>query len=42
MEIVFHYLDKNLKKKSDVIFFEKKRRNNIYKLQQLDFLTQLW
>ena len=40
MEITFHYLDKNQKKNLFYIFL-KKRRNNIYKLQQLDFFAQI-
>ena len=40
MEIIFQYLDKNQKKNLCYIFF-KKRRNNIYKLQQLDFFAQI-
>ena len=40
MEIIFQYLDKNPKKKS-VIFIFLKKRNNIYKLQQLDFSAQI-
>ena len=37
MEIIFQYLDK--KKLCDIFF--KKKKNNIYKLQQLDFSAQI-
>ena len=40
MEIIFQYLDKKTPKKSMLYIF-KKRRNNIYKLQQLDFSAQI-
>ena len=40
MEIISQYLDKNQKKNLCDISL-KKRRNNIYKLQQLDFFAQI-
>ena len=39
MEIIFQYLDKNQKK--ILLYFFLKKRNNIYKLQQLDFSAQI-
>ena len=38
MKIIFQYIDKK-KNKNYVIF--KKKKNNIYKLQQLDFYVQI-
>ena len=40
MENFFQYLDKT-KIKNLCYIFLKKRRNNIYKLQQLDFSAQI-
>ena len=39
MKIIFQYIDKKKPKKNYVIF--KKKKNNIYKLQQLDFSAQI-
>ena len=41
MEIIFQYLDKKQKKTNLCYIFFKKKRNNIYKLQQLDFSAQI-
>ena len=41
MEIIFQYLDKKKTKKNLCYIFLKKRRNNIYKLQKLDFSAQI-
>ena len=41
MEIIFQYLDKNQKKKNLCYISLKNRRNNIYKLEQLDFFAQI-
>ena len=38
MEIIFQYLDKNKNKKKPKYIIFKKKRDNIYKLQQLIFL----
>ena len=35
MEIIFQYLDKK------TMLYLKKKKNNTYKLQQLDFYTQI-
>ena len=40
MEIIFQYLDK--KHKENYVIFLKKKKNNIYKLQQLDFYAQIY
>ena len=41
MEIIFQYLDKNQENKYLCNIFLKKKKNNIYKLQQLDFSAQI-
>ena len=41
MEIIFQYLDTNQEKKYLCYIFKKKKKNNIYKLQQLDFSAQI-
>ena len=37
MEIIFQYIDK----KKTMLYLKKKKRNNIYKLQKLDFPAQI-
>ena len=36
MKIIFQYIDKK-----NYVIFKKKEKNNIYKLQQLDFSAQI-
>ena len=36
MKIIFQYIDKK-----NYVIFKKKKKNNIYKLQQLDFSAQI-
>ena len=39
MKIIFQYIDKKKQKKT--MLYLKKKKNNIYKLQQLDFYAQI-
>ena len=41
MKIIFQYLDQKKTKKKLCYNFLKKERNNIYKLQQLDFSAKI-
>ena len=41
MKIIFQYIDKNKTKQKLCYIFKKRKKNNIYKLQQLDFYAQI-
>ena len=41
MKIIFQYIDKKTQQNKNYVIFKKKEKNNIYKLQQLDFYAQI-